>query len=168
MEVLQGLRSIARCRSDSKSWLGVNDKSKKVLRASFRFRPATRLSMGSSQSTPAAAAETTAPPAAPVPATPAPLRRRTFDQLVEEELPIQRASVAMEGGAPTCMTLFDDFFSCFCTSAALSRRSPLSRASLTPSLPRAQLSGHKPVTSTDTATPAIALPNSTRSNSACR
>ncbi|KAM0790734.1 hypothetical protein ACM66B_004589 [Microbotryomycetes sp. NB124-2] len=46
----------------------------------------------------------------PAPATPAP---RTFEQLVQEEIPVQRASVAMQGGPPTCMTLFDEFFSCF-------------------------------------------------------
>lgn len=33
---------------------------------------------------------------------------------MQEELPIQRASVAMEGGAPACMTLLDNFFLCFC------------------------------------------------------
>ncbi|ORY88967.1 hypothetical protein BCR35DRAFT_288241 [Leucosporidium creatinivorum] len=71
--------------------------------------------MGSSQSLPTSASAVSPSPSptpTPEPAPPA-LRRRTFEQLVEEELPIQRASVAMEGGAPSCMTLFDDFFSCF-------------------------------------------------------
>ncbi|GAA5908156.1 hypothetical protein JCM5296_000520 [Sporobolomyces johnsonii] len=51
-----------------------------------------------------------APPAAPEPPVP---RRRTFEELVEEELPIQRHSVQMEGGMPSCMTLFDNFFLCY-------------------------------------------------------
>ncbi|KAK4057119.1 hypothetical protein OIO90_002019 [Microbotryomycetes sp. JL221] len=41
------------------------------------------------------------------------MRRRTFERLVQEELPVQRASLAMQGGPPSCMTLFDEFFSCF-------------------------------------------------------
>lgn len=48
--------------------------------------------------------------------------RRDFEQLVQEELPVQRASLAMQGGAPTCMTLFDEFFSCFCESSTPHRR----------------------------------------------
>ncbi|KAI5479163.1 hypothetical protein MNV49_004023 [Pseudohyphozyma bogoriensis] len=44
---------------------------------------------------------------------PPPKPERTFESLVEEELPIQRASVAMEGGMPTCLTLFDNFFLCY-------------------------------------------------------
>lgn len=43
--------------------------------------------------------------------------RRTFDELVLEEVPIQRASVAMEGGMPSCLTLFDNFFLCYCPSS---------------------------------------------------
>ncbi|GAA5849524.1 hypothetical protein JCM3766R1_000219 [Sporobolomyces carnicolor] len=39
--------------------------------------------------------------------------RRTFESLVEEELPIQRHSVAMEGGMPSCLTLFDNFLLCY-------------------------------------------------------
>lgn len=48
------------------------------------------------------------------PAAPSPPPPRTFESLVEEELPIQRHSVAMQGGMPSCMTLFDDFVSCYC------------------------------------------------------
>lgn len=48
-------------------------------------------------------------------------RERTFEQLVQEEIPIQRASLAMQGGPPKCMTLFDEFFSCFCEATAQRR-----------------------------------------------
>lgn len=40
--------------------------------------------------------------------------RRTFEALVEEEIPIQKASIAMEGGVPSCMSLFDNFLLCYC------------------------------------------------------
>ncbi|GAA6025942.1 hypothetical protein JCM10207_004488 [Rhodosporidiobolus poonsookiae] len=54
------------------------------------------------------------PPAhAPAPAAPAPPPPRTLDSLIEEELPIQRHSVAMEGGMPKCLTLFDNFLLCY-------------------------------------------------------
>lgn len=59
---------------------------------------------------------TPAPAPALVPTSPPLPPRRTFDALVLEELPIQRASVAMEGGMPSCLTLFDNFFLCYCTS----------------------------------------------------
>lgn len=48
--------------------------------------------------------------------TPPPPRVRTLESLIEEELPIQRHSVAMEGGMPSCLTLFDNFFLCYCRS----------------------------------------------------
>lgn len=145
--------------------------------------------MGSSQSTPSAApAPAAAPTPVPEPAPTTALRRRTFEQLVEEEIPIQRASVAMEGGAPSCMTLFDDFFSCFCTSfvsstlelGARADRPPpllfLSRCSSSrPAVPtprahsvRQQPSAPKPAPSTGTATRGTVLPSSPRSSSACR
>ena len=38
-----------------------------------------------------------------------------FERLVREEIPIQSASVAMEGGIPSCVTLFDNFLLCYCT-----------------------------------------------------
>lgn len=38
---------------------------------------------------------------------------RTFDALVAEEIPIQHASVQMEGGMPGCMTLLDRFLMCY-------------------------------------------------------
>ncbi|GAA6060828.1 hypothetical protein JCM10212_005246 [Sporobolomyces blumeae] len=61
-----------------------------------------------SRSTPAPAQEPTATRLeAPVAA------RRTLEQLVEEELPIQRHSVDMMGGMPSCLTLFDEFFLCY-------------------------------------------------------
>ncbi|BGP34118.1 hypothetical protein JCM10296v2_005933 [Rhodotorula toruloides] len=47
------------------------------------------------------------------PTAPSPPPPRTFESLVEEELPIQRHSVAMQGGMPSCMTIFDDFVSCY-------------------------------------------------------
>ncbi|GAA5960310.1 hypothetical protein JCM8115_001136 [Rhodotorula mucilaginosa] len=52
---------------------------------------------------------------APAESTPTPLRPcvRTLESLIEEELPIQRHSVAMEGGMPSCLTLFDNFFLCY-------------------------------------------------------
>ncbi|GAA6031538.1 hypothetical protein JCM8097_006508 [Rhodosporidiobolus ruineniae] len=54
------------------------------------------------------------PPATPPEqVAPAPPPPRTFEQLVEEELPIQRHSVAMEGGMPKCLTLFDNFLLCY-------------------------------------------------------
>lgn len=37
-----------------------------------------------------------------------------FEELVLEEIPIQTASVEMEGGVPSCMTLFDNFLLCYC------------------------------------------------------
>lgn len=40
--------------------------------------------------------------------------REKFDRLVQEEMPIQRASVAMEGGMPSCLTLFDNYLLCYC------------------------------------------------------
>ncbi|GAA6000869.1 hypothetical protein JCM5350_007956, partial [Sporobolomyces pararoseus] len=40
-------------------------------------------------------------------------KKRTFESLVQEELPIQRHSVAMEGGMPSCLTLFDNFLLCY-------------------------------------------------------
>ncbi|GAA5823775.1 hypothetical protein JCM11251_003288 [Rhodosporidiobolus azoricus] len=46
-------------------------------------------------------------------AAPSPPPPRTFDSVVEEELPIQRHSVAMEGGMPSCLTLFDNFLLCY-------------------------------------------------------
>ncbi len=58
---------------------------------------------------------------------PPPPRVRTLESLIEEELPIQRHSVAMEGGMPSCLTLFDNFFLCYCQSP-----SPFP----TPALPR--------------------------------
>lgn len=36
-----------------------------------------------------------------------------FERLVREEIPIQTASVAMEGGTPSCVTLFDNFLLCY-------------------------------------------------------
>ncbi|GAA5889222.1 hypothetical protein JCM6882_000679 [Rhodosporidiobolus microsporus] len=53
----------------------------------------------------------TSPPAEP--AAPPPPPPRTLESLVEEELPIQRHSVAMEGGMPSCLTLFDNFLLCY-------------------------------------------------------
>lgn len=50
--------------------------------------------------------------------------RRTFERLVEEELPIQRHSVAMEGGMPSCLTLFDNFLLCYCTFSPSLSSSP--------------------------------------------
>ncbi|SGY62642.1 BQ5605_C007g04716 [Microbotryum silenes-dioicae] len=38
---------------------------------------------------------------------------RTFASLVEEERPLQAASVAMEGGMPSCIKLFDRYLSCY-------------------------------------------------------
>ncbi|SCV71618.1 BQ2448_3206 [Microbotryum intermedium] len=38
---------------------------------------------------------------------------RTFASLVEEERPLQAASVAMEGGMPSCIKLFDQYLSCY-------------------------------------------------------
>ncbi|GAA5969483.1 hypothetical protein JCM11641_008130 [Rhodosporidiobolus odoratus] len=54
-----------------------------------------------------------APPAAPEASLPPPPPPRTFQSLVEEELPIQRHSVQMEGGMPKCLTLFDNFLLCY-------------------------------------------------------
>ncbi|GAA6000736.1 EMI1 family protein [Rhodotorula paludigena] len=48
--------------------------------------------------------------AVPPAAVPAP---RTLESVVEEELPIQRHAVAMEGGMPSCLTLFDNFLLCY-------------------------------------------------------
>lgn len=58
---------------------------------------------------------------APAESTPTPLRPcvRTLESLIEEELPIQRHSVAMEGGMPSCLTLFDNFFLCYCQSPSV-------------------------------------------------
>lgn len=40
---------------------------------------------------------------------------KTFPELVHEELPLQSASVDMEGGSlPSCMALFDRYLSCYC------------------------------------------------------
>ncbi|GAA5869098.1 hypothetical protein JCM8547_008697 [Rhodosporidiobolus lusitaniae] len=52
-------------------------------------------------------------PAAPAPSHPGPPPPRTFESLVEEEIPIQRHSVEMEGGMPKCLTLFDNFLLCY-------------------------------------------------------
>ncbi|GAA5897650.1 EMI1 family protein [Sporobolomyces salmoneus] len=56
---------------------------------------------------------TRTPPSAPEPIQRAEPPRRTFESLVSEELPIQRHSVAMEGGMPSCLTLFDNFLLCY-------------------------------------------------------
>ncbi|GAA97144.1 uncharacterized protein L969DRAFT_92007 [Mixia osmundae IAM 14324] len=39
-------------------------------------------------------------------------RDSAFDAALAEEMEVQRASVAMEGGMPSCMKLFDRMFSC--------------------------------------------------------
>ncbi|GAA5985851.1 hypothetical protein JCM10908_006303 [Rhodotorula pacifica] len=65
---------------------------------------------GTSSSSPASTSTTIAPES---PAPTAPPRVRTLESLIEEELPIQRHSVAMEGGMPSCLTLFDNFFLCY-------------------------------------------------------
>ncbi|GAA6020640.1 hypothetical protein JCM11491_001130 [Sporobolomyces phaffii] len=65
------------------------------------------------KSTPAMPSSPEATLPAPELATPPPPTRRTFESLVEEELPIQRHSVAMEGGMPSCLTLFDNFLLCY-------------------------------------------------------
>jgi hypothetical protein len=64
-------------------------------------------------SAPPSSSEPTRIPPPPAETVEAP-RRRTFESLVEEELPIQRHSVAMEGGMPSCLTLFDNFLLCYC------------------------------------------------------
>lgn len=46
-----------------------------------------------------------------------PMAPKSFDQLVAEEVPIQRASVAMAGGMPSCLTLFDEALACYCELA---------------------------------------------------
>ena len=48
-----------------------------------------------------------------------------FERLVREEIPIQTASVAMEGGTPSCVTLFDNFLLCYCTLLPSPPTSPL-------------------------------------------
>lgn len=63
------------------------------------------------------AASTSSAPHEPTP--PPPPRVRTLESLIEEELPIQRHSVAMEGGMPSCLTLFDNFFLCYCQSPSV-------------------------------------------------
>ncbi|BGP18534.1 hypothetical protein JCM10213_002953 [Rhodosporidiobolus nylandii] len=57
--------------------------------------------------------EKAAPAPTAEPAAPPPPPQRTFESLIEEELPIQRHSVAMEGGMPKCLTLFDNFLLCY-------------------------------------------------------
>ncbi|GAA5874364.1 hypothetical protein JCM3774_005017 [Rhodotorula dairenensis] len=65
---------------------------------------------GSKENKDAAAPDSTEPPPAAAAAAP---RVRTLASLIEEELPIQRHSVAMQGGMPSCLTLFDQFFLCY-------------------------------------------------------
>ncbi|KAK9895948.1 hypothetical protein P389DRAFT_160550 [Cystobasidium minutum MCA 4210] len=38
---------------------------------------------------------------------------RKFAQTVEEEVPIQKANLPVNGGTPSCVTLFDNFLLCF-------------------------------------------------------
>ncbi|BGP42168.1 hypothetical protein JCM10449v2_006173 [Rhodotorula kratochvilovae] len=53
------------------------------------------------------------PPPAETPAAPPPPPPRTLEALIDEELPIQLHSVDMEGGMPSCLTLFDNFLLCY-------------------------------------------------------
>ncbi|GAA5926207.1 EMI1 family protein [Sporobolomyces koalae] len=64
---------------------------------------------GQKQPLPATASEADHHVEQPEPGPP----RRTFDSLVQQELPIQQRSVAMEGGMPSCLTLFDNFLLCY-------------------------------------------------------
>ncbi|GAA5840671.1 hypothetical protein JCM9279_007397 [Rhodotorula babjevae] len=63
------------------------------------------------QAPPAASTSTATPPSSPSPPPPPP--HRTLESLIQEELPIQRHSVEMEGGMPSCLTLFDNFLLCY-------------------------------------------------------
>ncbi|KAH8924231.1 hypothetical protein BT69DRAFT_1261676 [Atractiella rhizophila] len=38
---------------------------------------------------------------------------KTYEDVVAEELPLQAHSLKMQGGAPSCVTLFDQFLLCF-------------------------------------------------------
>ncbi len=104
----------------------------------------------------------TSPAPPPVPAEPAIRTKPTFDQLVQEEVPIQSASVAMEGGMPSCLTLFDNFLLCYCKSP-LSLGLSLAEAE---GLPNPQRSPRRDCQSTATAHPATALPSLRTSSSA--
>lgn len=90
--------------------------------------------------------------------------RQRFDQLVAEEIPIQRASVAMEGGMPSCLTLFDNYLLCYCTSS-----SPLSGSLNVAhlSLPAIQLSPPSSGPSIATVNRQAAQPSLRTSSSAC-
>lgn len=99
--------------------------------------------------------------AVPPAAVPAP---RTLESVVEEELPIQRHAVAMEGGMPSCLTLFDNFLLCYCPSSLFPpacRRCPAHSRCPQPSHRRSSRStatGHR----------ATACPSLKTSSSACR
>lgn len=40
-------------------------------------------------------------------------KARTFQKLVEEEIPIQAVNLPINGGLPSCVTLMDNFLMCF-------------------------------------------------------
>ena len=56
---------------------------------------------------------------------------RSYAKLVEEEIPIQRTNLPINGGLPSCITMMDNFLLCF--GASLSRLNYCDM-SLTPSL----------------------------------
>lgn len=49
---------------------------------------------------------------------------RKFAQIVEEEIPIQKANLPVNGGTPSCVTLFDNFLLCFSASLSLRTSCP--------------------------------------------
>lgn len=101
---------------------GFQSRSRSLLDFQITVRDidSTMFGWGSSResSDSAAATETAATPGLPLPPPPA---NRTLESLVQEELPIQRHSVQMERGMPSCLTLFDQFFLCYCAHRATPR-----------------------------------------------
>ena len=94
-----------------------------------------------------------------------------FERLVREEIPIQTASVAMEGGIPSCVTLFDNFLLCYCQSPSppplLTHSNPQPNRSKTDEI-RTQHYHPKSKASTAPANPEIVRANSAISSTACR
>ncbi|KAM0751638.1 hypothetical protein T439DRAFT_312989 [Meredithblackwellia eburnea MCA 4105] len=43
--------------------------------------------------------------------------QQKFNSLVQEEIPIQTAAVNMQGGMPSCLTLFDNYLLCYSLAA---------------------------------------------------
>lgn len=42
--------------------------------------------------------------------------RKEYEDLVKEEIPIQKTNLPLNGGLPSCITLLDNFLLCFGTS----------------------------------------------------